>query len=58
MTDAPVRPDVRAFLDRMAANPRPVFSDEGMAQARSMSGVITRTFALYIFASGNYSSPR
>ncbi len=31
-----VRPDVRAFLDMMAANPRPVFNDELMAQIRQM----------------------
>jgi acetyl esterase len=32
----PVRPDVRAFLDMMAANPRPVFSDALIAQIRQM----------------------
>jgi acetyl esterase len=31
-----VRPDVRAFLDMMAANPRPLFNDELMAQIRQM----------------------
>jgi len=36
MTEVLVRPDVRAFLDMMAANPRPVFSDEVMAQIRRM----------------------
>ena len=32
MTEPYVRPDVRAFLDMMAANPRPPFNDELMAQ--------------------------
>ncbi len=36
MTEALVRPDVRAFLDMLAANPRPVFSDELMVQMRRM----------------------
>lgn len=36
MTEAYVRPDVRAFLDILAANPRPVFNDELMAQIRRM----------------------
>jgi acetyl esterase len=36
MTTLHVRPDVRAFLDMMAANPRPVFNDELMAQIRQM----------------------
>lgn len=31
-----VRPDVRAFLDLLAANPRPVFNDELMAMMRQM----------------------
>jgi acetyl esterase len=31
-----VRPDVRAFLDMMAANPRPIFNDALMAQIRQM----------------------
>ncbi len=35
-TGAYVRPDVRAFLDMMAANPRPLFDDEMMAQIRKM----------------------
>jgi acetyl esterase len=36
MTEPYVRPDVRAFLEMMAANPRPVFNDEMMAQIRQM----------------------
>jgi acetyl esterase len=36
MTQPYVRPDVRAFLDMMAANPRPVFNDELIAQIRQM----------------------
>ena len=36
MTEAFVRPDVRAFLEMRATNPRPVFSDELMAQIRRM----------------------
>jgi acetyl esterase len=34
MSEPYVRPDVRAFLDTMAANPRPVFNDALMAQIR------------------------
>lgn len=36
MSDPYVRPDVRAFLDMMAANPRPVFNDEFVVQMRQM----------------------
>lgn len=36
MTTPYVRPDVRAFLDLMAANPRPLFNDELMAMIRQM----------------------
>jgi acetyl esterase len=36
MTEHFVRLDVRAFLDAMAANPRPVFNDELMAMIRQM----------------------
>ncbi len=36
MTEPYVRPDVRAFLDMLAANPRPVFTDELMAMIRQM----------------------
>jgi acetyl esterase len=36
MSDPCVRSDVRAFLDGMAANPRPIFNDELMAQIRQM----------------------
>lgn len=36
MTGPFIRPDVRAFLDMMAANPRPVFNDELMAMIRQM----------------------
>jgi acetyl esterase len=36
MTMFDVRPDVRAFLDRMAATPRPAFSDEFMKLIRQM----------------------
>jgi acetyl esterase len=36
MTEPYVRADVRAFLDMLAANPRPVFNDELMAQIRQM----------------------
>jgi len=36
MTTPFVRPDVRAFLDQMAANPRPVFNDQLMVMIRQM----------------------
>ncbi|MBW8755526.1 MAG: alpha/beta hydrolase [Sphingomonadales bacterium] len=36
MTTPYVRPDVRAFLDMLAAAPRPVFNDELMAMIRQM----------------------
>jgi acetyl esterase len=36
MTEPWVRPDVRRFLDSLKANPRPVFSDELMAQIRKI----------------------
>jgi acetyl esterase len=36
MREPYVRADVRAFLDLMAANPRPVFNDELMAMIRQM----------------------
>lgn len=36
MTEPFVRPDVRAFLDMMAANPRPAFTAEFIAQIRQM----------------------
>jgi acetyl esterase len=36
MTAPFVRPDVRAFLDMMAANPRPAFTAEFIAQVRNM----------------------
>lgn len=36
MTEPFVRPDVRAFLDMLAANPRPVFNDELMKLIRQM----------------------
>ena len=36
MSDPYVRPDVRAFLDLMAANPRPPFNDELRAMIRQM----------------------
>jgi acetyl esterase len=36
MTEPYVRPDVRAFLDMMAANPRPAFTAEFIAQVRNM----------------------
>lgn len=36
MTEPAVRPDVRAFLDQLAAQPRPVFTDELVAQMRKM----------------------
>jgi acetyl esterase len=36
MTDLYVRPDVRAFLEKMAASPRPVFNDELMVMIRQM----------------------
>jgi acetyl esterase len=37
MTEVHVRPDVRAFLDMMAANPRPAFTAEFLASIRGMS---------------------
>jgi acetyl esterase len=37
MTDPYVRADVRAYLDLMAANPRPKFSDAMMAMMRAVS---------------------
>jgi acetyl esterase len=36
MTQPFIRPDVQQFLDVMKANPRPVFTDELMAQIRKM----------------------
>lgn len=36
MTEPHVRPDVRSFLDMMAANPRPPFTAEFIAQIRKM----------------------
>src|SRR5262245_1006319 len=36
MTAPFVRPDVRAFLDMMAANPRPAFNDEFVAMMRQL----------------------
>ena len=36
MNEPYVRPDVRAFLDMLAANPRPRFDDELIAQIRTM----------------------
>ncbi len=36
MTEHYVRPDVRAFLDQLAANPRPLMNDEIMAQMRQI----------------------
>jgi acetyl esterase len=36
VTESFVRPDVRNFLDMLAANPRPVFNDELMKQVRLM----------------------
>ncbi len=36
MTTPFVRPDVRAFLDTLAAAPRPIFNDEMMAMIRQM----------------------
>jgi acetyl esterase len=36
MTEQYVRPDVRAFLDMLAANPRPIFNDELMKMIRQM----------------------
>jgi acetyl esterase len=36
MTDIFIRPDVRAFLDMMAANPRPAFTADFIAQIRNM----------------------
>ena len=37
MTEPFVRPDVRAFLDAMKANPRPVFTAEGIAAMRPLA---------------------
>jgi acetyl esterase len=37
MTEPYVRPDVRAFLDMMAANPRPAFTAEFLASIRGIS---------------------
>lgn len=36
MTEHYVRPDVRAFLDMLASNPRPIFNDELMKMIRQM----------------------
>jgi len=36
MTEHFIRPDVQAYLDQQAANPRPVFTDELIAMARLM----------------------
>lgn len=36
VTEPFVRPDVRSFLDTLAANPRPVFNDQMMKQIRRM----------------------
>lgn len=36
MNDFAIRPDVRAYLDMMAANPRPPFNDAVMSQIRQM----------------------
>lgn len=36
MTEPYVRPDVRAFLENLEVNPRPIFTDELMAQMRRL----------------------
>lgn len=36
MTDPHIRPDAQAYLDLMAANPRPAMSDAGIAQMRAI----------------------
>lgn len=36
MSDIAIRPDVRAFLDNIAANPMPTMSDEALAMMRRM----------------------
>lgn len=46
MTRPFVRPDVQAFLDMMAANPRPVFNDELMAAIRQMPADVTASMDL------------